>query len=792
MPPVAVLQAAMLLLLPLAGSAAQQHSSVGALPNCAATCGDVPVPYPFGVGAGCYSSPGFNLTCDTTSDPPRLLLGPDAMFQVLNISVANATVRAARTGGVNFTFSSSAAADGRGAWRGLGNGPYALSDDGNELVLVRGCDVLAQLTARAGSNVTINGAGNSGNSTGGGAGGSGNVTICGCASFCPGTGAGRTSLSVSGGRCTGIGCCEMPISVGLASYDVQLRRLDPTQPLPPDNTWPPLVVIAEQGWLQQAAAGTRGAPLPVNLDETPVPVLLSWAIAAAPLGQDGTPPDSSACPADAARSKCKSSHSSCRNVTTATRGGYLCDCQDGYQGNPYLTDGCQDINECKKPEEHGCFGECTNLPGTFECRCPPGTQGDHTQLHGCVSVKSSSPGFSIGIGVGSGAGLMLLVLVGIFIARKHKQLKTKRLRQKFFRQNRGQLLQQLVAQRADIAERMIVPLEELEKATNNFDKAREIGGGGHGTVYKGILSDLHVVAIKKSKIVVQREIDEFINEVAILSQISHRNVVKILGCCLETEVPLLVYEFVSNGTLYNHLHVTEPRSLSWNDRLRIAIETAKAIAYLHSAVSVPIIHRDIKSTNVLLDDTLTSKVSDFGASRHIPVDRTGVTTKVQGTIGYMDPAYYYTRRLTEKSDVYSFGVLLIELLTRKKPSSFVSLEDEGLVAHFIGLLTSGRLGDILDWQVIEEGGKQVEEVAALAATCVKLNSDERPTMRQVEMALEGIQAKVCASDNVVSEKIDENNVRRRFLSDPEGRSVKDMTRRYSLEEEFLMSARYPR
>ncbi|KAK3164042.1 hypothetical protein QOZ80_1AG0011810 [Eleusine coracana subsp. coracana] len=387
---------------------------------------------------------------------------------------------------------------------------------------------------------------------------------------------------------------------------------------------------------------------------------------------------------------------------------------------------------------------------------------------------------------------MLLVLVAIFIARKHKQLKTKRLKQKFFKQNRGQLLQQLVAQRADIAERMIIPLEELEKATNNFDKAREIGGGGHGTVYKGILSDLHVVAIKKSKIAVQREIDEFINEVAILSQVSHRNVVKIFGCCLETQVPLLVYEFVSNGTLYNHLHVTEPRSLSWDDRLRIATEITKAIAYLHSAVSVPVIHRDIKSTNILLDNTLTSKVSDFGASRHIPVDRTGVTTKVQGTIGYMDPTYYYTRRLTEKSDVYSFGVLLIELLTRKKPYSYVSLEDEGLVAHFIGLLTSGRLGDILDWQVTEEGGAQVEEVAALAATCVKLNPDERPTMRQVEMALEVTQAKVRVSDNVTSEKFEENNIRRRPLSDCDGRSVKDMTRPYSLEEEFLLSARYPR
>ena len=128
--------------------------------------------------------------------------------------------------------------------------------------------------------------------------------------------------------------------------------------------------------------------------------------------------------------------------------------------------------------------------------------------------------------VASGPTLLLIVPGIFFLLRKFKQSKIKVQKQKYSKQNRGQLLQQLLSQKADIAERMIIPLDELAKATNNFDTAREIGGGGHGTVYKGILSDLHVVAIKKSKITMKKEIDEFINEVAILSQINHKNVVK--------------------------------------------------------------------------------------------------------------------------------------------------------------------------------------------------------------------------------------------------------------------------
>ncbi|KAG2559802.1 hypothetical protein PVAP13_8KG008600 [Panicum virgatum] len=485
-------------------------------------------------------------------------------------------------------------------------------------------------------------------------------------------------------------------------------------------------------------------------------LLQEWSLSSASAvpGPNETRPGNATCPYDLGTTACHSRHGTCKGLDI---GGYICRCDQGYQGNPYLTDGCQDIDECSVPGK--CFSNCTNLPGGYWCLCPEGTIGDPYTRDGCVKPHDPNKGLTIGLGVGSGAVLLFLVLSITFMIHRIMTRK-KRMRQRFFKQNHGQLLQQLVCQRADISERMILTLDELEKATNNFDKARELGGGGHGTVYKGILSNLHVVAIKKSKIIIQREIDEFINEVVILSQINHRNVVKLHGCCIEAEVPLLVYEFISNGTLYNHLHVEALLSLPWKDRVRIAVETARALAYLHSLVSMPIIHRDIKSPNILLDDNLTMKLSDFGASRYIPVDQTGLDTVVQGTFGYLDPTYHSTGHLTDKSDVYSFGVILIELLTRKKPVYYRSPEGHGLVNHFASLLSEDNLVGILDPQVVKEAGGEVIDIALLAAMCVKSVSKERPTMRQLEMTLEGIHAaKEYASSDVTEESEEENYVR---------------------------------
>ncbi|TVU06469.1 hypothetical protein EJB05_49686, partial [Eragrostis curvula] len=669
----------------LLASASVATTTIG-LPNCNTTCGDVSVPYPFGLSPGCYL-PGFDLTCDRSRNPPRLLLG-DGDLRVTEISLWNATVRV--NGTAIRMVNDTARPVSHGKWRGLRHGGrFVVSSIHNDLVAT-GCNVLAELLVAGNNN-----------------------TITGCASFCPRFGWGRYILQIDR-KCSGIGCCQTSISWNLTSYDVRLRQLEESS-----SELIELVFIADQTWFATVSGELLNfsAPRPTR-PEMEVPVVLDWV--SGKVGCDGA---------------CRSQYSFCYNDTFLRS---MCRCKQGYDGNPYITNGCTDL--------------------------------------------------SIGLGISSGAVFILAVLGGILLTRKVKELRKKKQKQKFYKQNRGQLLEQLVSHRADISERMIITLEELKKATNNFDNSRKLGGGGHGVVYKGILSDQSIVAIKKSKIFIQQEIDEFINEVATLSQINHRNIVKLFGCCLETEVPLLVYEFISNGTLYEHLHVEGPRSLSWEHRLRIANGTARALAYINSAISVPIIHRDIKSSNILLDDSLTAKVSDFGASRYIPVDQTGINTAVQGTIGYLDPLYYYTGRLTEKSDVYSFGVILIELLSRKKPFAYMSSNNDSLVVHFVSLLRQENLVQILDPQVVEEGDIElIKDVANLATVCINLRGEDRPTMRQVEMKLEGLiqGSRKPAPESTVDRGSEENAIPMNGMI-IQGRGRQSASLYYSMKEESLL------
>jgi serine/threonine protein kinase len=321
------------------------------------------------------------------------------------------------------------------------------------------------------------------------------------------------------------------------------------------------------------------------------------------------------------------------------------------------------------------------------------------------------------------------------------------LREKFFEQNGGLILKQKLSTREDSSSQttqsaQIFSRDQLNRATKNFDESLIIGKGGFGTVFKGFLDDKRIVAIKKSKIIDRSQINQFINEVIVLSQINHRNVVKLLGCCLETEVPLLVYEFVINGTLSGFIHTQGDKvnNESWKTRLKIAAEVAGALSYLHSSASIPIIHRDVKSDNILLDGTNTAKVSDFGASRLVPLDQTEVATMVQGTIGYLDPEYMQTSQLTEKSDVYSFGIVLVELLTGERPFSFGRPEERrSLAMHFLSCLKKDNVFDVIQEGMLNEENKQeIKEVAVLAAKCLRLRGEERPSMKEVAMELEGM------------------------------------------------------
>nr|CAD1843729.1 unnamed protein product [Ananas comosus var. bracteatus] len=667
-----------LLVMQLASASAPSN----ALPGCQQHCGDVEVPYPFGIGPNCSMKAGFTLNCTSSNGTHKPFLN-DVEFMSISLSLGQAHIfnrvsaqcHDAASGTMTYNKS----------WPiNLTASPFRFSNTLNKFTTV-GCHTAAFVTL---SHKT-------------------HKYWSGCVSLCEDVG------SLTNGSCSGTGCCESAIPKGISSYYV--RFLDNFNSS--DTYWfspCSYAMLVEEGAFEFSTSYvTTGA-----LRDRKLRLVLDWAVRNKTCRQAQRNRTSYACVSD--NSEC---------VDSGNGPGYLCNCSKGYQGNPYLPHGCRDIDECANKDTNPCPGHCKNTQGGFTCHCPKGRNG-YPYINGtCNPILTLR--VKVAMGISASLVTLMIITLCIYIIRERKRLMD--VKEKYFQQYGGRLLLAEIGKKQGLAF-MIFAKEELEESTNNFDRSNVIGHGGNGTVYKGVLKDDHVVAIKRAKIIDEKQKEEFGKEMIILAQINHKNIVKLLGCCLEVEVPMLVYEFVPKGNLFQLLHGKSPRvGVTFETRLRIAVESAEALAYLHSSASPPIIHGDVKSSNILLDDRHMAKVADFGASRPAPMNEVQYVTLVQGTLGYLDPEYMQTYELTHKSDVYSFGVVLLELLTGKNAVSLEGPEEaRSLSSKFLVAMQENGLYELLDDQIKDdEEIELIKAVAVLARTCLSIKREERPSMKDV-------------------------------------------------------------
>uniref|UniRef100_A0ACD5U1U2 Uncharacterized protein n=1 Tax=Avena sativa TaxID=4498 RepID=A0ACD5U1U2_AVESA len=397
------------------------------------------------------------------------------------------------------------------------------------------------------------------------------------------------------------------------------------------------------------------------------------------------------------RDGCLSGNSFCAKAANDAK-GYVCKCWEHYQGNPYIADGCQDINECQLREQspefrdlYLCDGICTNIPRGYDCQCKRGMKGD-AKKGNCTEIFPLPAKIIVGI-VG-----FIVVFIIMIMAKQHRKLK------KFYEQNGGPILN-------GVKNIRIYTRKQLKQITNNYESV--IGQGHFGRVYKGTLKDKQQVAVKKSIKVDKDMKKEFTDEVIIQSEMRHKNIVRLLGCCLEFDVPMLVYEFVEKGSLYDVLFKSKD-SMPVNKRLAIATGSAEGLTYMHSAGESTIRHGDVKSANILLDEHFTPKVSDFGTLKLLLKGKDEETDCVIGDMSYIDPIYMEKGIVTQKSDVYSFGIVLIELITRRPATYDVK---RSYVANFVQSCAEKGARNFIDNDVTSEDYINMLEMITNTKSC---------------------------------------------------------------------------
>ncbi|KAJ3685474.1 hypothetical protein LUZ61_014638 [Rhynchospora tenuis] len=439
--------------------------------------------------------------------------------------------------------------------------------------------------------------------------------------------------------------------------------------------------------------------------------------------------------------KCRcAANATCISVGSEVKDGYWCKCNKGFTG-----DGFADGDGCRR--EHSRW---------------------HNQVGGIIG----------GIVVGGTLATGLFFLCLIYRRRYGKPCSL----------NEYQITTQRLLSEMSCT-LPIYSYREIERATNSFAETNKLGAGGYGTVYIGKLqlqnnSTDDLVAIKRLRYRSDLDsIDQLTNEIKLISSVTHPNLVQLLGCCIDKGEQILIYEYMPNGTLAQHLRPDHSRdALSWSLRLSIATETAKAIAYLHNSIHPPIYHRDIKSSNILLDRDFNAKVADFGLSRAGLTELSHISTAPQGTPGYLDPEYHQNFHLSDKSDVYSFGVVLIEIITAMKVVDFsrgptevnlaslaVDRIGRGQIEEIVDpfLLNSSSVGD--DWVIVS-----VRKVAELAFRCLAFSKDVRPCMSEVAGELECIWASVHESGPLdAKEDMDRNEEEKVLVSNSNTRRKRE-------------------